>query len=177
MPFTAPKTWSTGETLTAANFNTYIRDNQLSFGPHLIVRKTSDESLSSNTTLQDDDQLLTPSIAANEIWQLTLFVRFQGTPGNLKHSFSFPTGGTLVFTSIGANVASTNFAQSTEITASDGAAHDITGASTPRVVIIEAIFLNSTTPGAVTYRWAQNTSSGTATIVKANSTLWGVKLA
>ena len=54
MGWTAPKTWCVGETLTAANFNTHIRDNQLAEGPHLIARKTADQSVTSSAVLVDD---------------------------------------------------------------------------------------------------------------------------
>jgi hypothetical protein len=38
------------------------------------------------------------------------------------------------------------------------------------------VYTNGGTAGVVTLRWAQNTTAGTTT-VKANSTLWGVKIA
>jgi hypothetical protein len=177
MGFTAPKTWSAGETLTAANFNTYIRDNQLSFGPHLLVRKTSDQSVTSSTTLVSDSALVTPSIAANEVWWFQLRIRVSGiSGGDLKHTFSFPAGGTLDMTSTSNSATGSVYVQDDELTASDTPTQTAILDNT-KLVPVEVLYINAGTAGVITYRWAQNTSNATATTVKTNSTLWGVKLA
>jgi hypothetical protein len=175
MGFSIPKTWSSGETLTAANFNTYIRDNQLSFGPHLLVRKTSDQSVASSTTLVSDTALVTPSIAANEVWWFQLRIRVTGLSGaDLKHTFSFPAGGTLDMTTLSSSTAGV-YVQDDELTASDTPTQTAI-LDNSKLVPVEVLYINAGTAGVITYRWAQNTSNVTATTVKTNSTLWGVKL-
>src|SRR5262245_12791739 len=92
MAFTNYKTWSVGETLTAANFNQQIRDNGNSMGPHLIARKTSDETVNNSTTLQNDDNLLL-AVTANEIWQFKLCILYNSsTAADFKMAFTFPSG-------------------------------------------------------------------------------------
>jgi hypothetical protein len=154
-----------------------LRDNDRLAGPHLIARKTSDESVTSSTVLQDDNELFTPSIAANEVWQLKLYIRFQGATPSIKYSFSFPTGAVLDITSLYVDTGGTTWITATEATVTDGSVLTILGGTNPRLIPVEMLFVNSTNAGAITFRWAQNTSSGTSTIVKANSTLWGMKLA
>ena len=40
------RTWTDGELVTAAIMNPHVRDNLDSMGPHSIVRKTADQSVS-----------------------------------------------------------------------------------------------------------------------------------
>jgi hypothetical protein len=176
MAWTTPKTWSVGEVLTAANMNIHLRDNQLAEGPHLIARKASDESVISSTALQDDNELFTPSIAANEVWLLTLLLSAQTDAGGMKSSFSIPTSSTMQFSLYDATTG--NGVQLARITATDGSTLTyLLGLTAPRLFRMETLFINAGTAGAVTFRWAQTSSNGAAAIVKANSTLWGVKLA
>jgi hypothetical protein len=177
MGFTTPKTWSSGETLTAANFNTYIRDNQLSFGPHLIVRKTSDEAQSSNTALQNDSNLQL-SVAANEIWhvQYNLKTTIPITP-QMKMAFTFPSGGEVNLCGTEFNAAGTLTKITFQGTTTPTATQDFLGSSVNRHIVIEGVFVNGSTAGTLILQWAQNVSNASATIMKANSTLWAVKLA
>jgi hypothetical protein len=175
MAFTVPKTWSVGETLTAANFNTHIRDNQLSFGPHLIARKASDQNVTASTTLVNDDTLFTPSIAANEIWRLTLVHSVITGAGGMKSTWSIPTSSELQMLMTGEGVSA--LLQQARQTASDTPTLNyLANIASARLYVMEVLFINAGTAGAVTFRWAQTSASGTSTI-KANSTLWGVKLA
>lgn len=52
MAYTAPKTWSTGNTITAADLNTYVRDNVgwlATDKPHAKVRKTALQTIATAT--------------------------------------------------------------------------------------------------------------------------------
>jgi len=179
MGWTTPKTWSAGETLTAANFNTQFRDN-LNTLSHLVVRKTADESLSSSTTLQDDNHLILP-VAANEVWQFSFNIIYSsGTTEDFKIGFTFPTSGRIDAMGVAFDGAlavslpnvSTTTSPATPTTALGGA-----GTTVRFPVSMQGIFTNSSTAGNVTLQWAQNTSGATTTTVYANSTLWAVKLA
>lgn len=178
MAWTAPRTWTDGELVTKAIMDTHIRDNQLAEGPHLIVRKTADESVTSSVALQDDDSLLM-ALAANEVWHVKFVViatSASATP-DIKMAFTIPAGATMGLMSpvIRADtdaawvikyVASGTAPFAVQLVAGDLTATEISGVVT-----------NSGTAGNLTLQWAQNTSSATATTVKANSTLWAVKLA
>lgn len=167
MAYTPLTTQVAGGIASAAGWANLVDANFDSMGPHLLVLKAADETIS-NTTIQSDDHLITPSIAANEVWWLEWRLRIISVAGAYRAQFVIPsgsiagssngtTGDRLVSTtSGGANIDSNN--------AADGFAH-----------IIRAQFANGGTPGVVTLQWCS--SGASSTTVKANSTLWGVKLA
>jgi hypothetical protein len=176
MAWTTPKTWSAGETLTAANFNAHIRDNLNATGPHLVVRKTADESVVSNDVPQDDDVLLL-AVLANEVWQFELHLITTGLFDFLGQ-ITFPSGridGSAVHTNPSTVIAMTNLGSSATPSQQWSARADST--SVPRMHSVTGVFANGATPGNLRLQWSQNVSGGTATIVKANSTLWATKLA
>jgi len=160
--------------------DTHVRDNLLAVGPHLIVRKTADESISSNTTLQNDDSLILP-VAANEVWQFQFNCLVTGIDGaDIKVAFTFPTSGdigaTTVWNLAAVSTASEHFWQGTT-TPTTAVSLRCWGVSTRMLLPITGVFNNAGTGGSLTLQWAQVSSNATATIMKANSTLWAVKLA
>jgi hypothetical protein len=170
-------TWATGETLTAANMNAQVRDALNASGPHLLARKASDETVSASTALQDDDAL-TFAVAANEIWDCSLRLLISASStGNLKFSFGFPTSGTLYMVWEGFDAGGTFNIHHVKLTATDGSSLNAQASTTEFFLSpVQFLFVNAGNAGNVTFRWAQNSSAGSST-VKANSTLWGVKLA
>jgi len=177
MGYTTPGTAVVGGIAPAALWNAGVRDNFEAI-LHPIARKTADESVTSSTALQDDDHLFTPSIPANEVWKFHLQLRVQPGAGGQKHSFSFPSGGTMNFLAIGLNSGATQYVQQPgEFTTSDGNSTTTQTFSGNNLYLIEALYIQGGTAGVVTFRWAQTSSNATASIVRANSSLWGVKLA
>jgi hypothetical protein len=178
--FTDPKTWAFQEGVESAELNSNLRDNINSMGPHLIVRKPSDESLTSNTTLQDDNHLILP-VAANEVWQVSYGIIYAGATGtgDIKVAFTFPASGDIQFSGLGPDNGGSVRYRRWSGTTSPTANFDFLGfgASIYAYVGIQGVFTNSSTAGSLTLQWAQNAISATATIVRANSTLWAVKLA
>jgi hypothetical protein len=178
MAFTAPRTWTDGELVTKAIMDPHIRDNFLAMGPHLMVRKTSDETVSASTTLQNDDVLLF-NVPANEIWQFQFVLVYLGTAaGGLKIAFTFP-GGTFTasgpqFNAAGTTLQMGTFGATTSPTAS--ADYRVNSLTLPDTLVITGVYVNAGAGGNVVMQWAQQTASGSTTI-KANSTLWAVKLA
>jgi hypothetical protein len=171
MGWTAPRTWTDGELVTKAIMDVHIRDNQLAEGPHLIARKTADES-DAVGTLQNDDHLFTPSIPANEVWRLDWHLWFLNTADSaLKLAVTFPSG---TFAGSVYNNTGILFLSGTPTVTNTQTAALNTSAS-GMLCVVTGLFTNGGTPGAVTLQWARVTS-GTVTI-KANSSLWGVKLA
>lgn len=166
-----------GGTASAAGWANLVKGNFESMGPHLIARKIADESLSSNTTLQDDDVLAHIGVGANEVWQYDLYVAYQSAAVDLKFSWSFPSGGVL-YSTVNFFSAGGGWGQTTQLTVTDGATQVLaTFPAPPRFGNIKALYINAGTAGDIHWRWAQNASSATATTVKAQSTWWGVKLA
>jgi hypothetical protein len=177
MAWTNPKTWSAGETLTAANFNTHIRDNLNALASHLVVRKPSDESVTSSVTFQADDHLLM-AVGVNEVWLFKFVILVQGaTAGDFAARFTFPSG---TFSALGLGISTTsvqgrNYSTTTSPTTQNN--FDTDSATIPQPVIIEGVHVNGGSAGNIVLEWAQAASNATATTVKANSTLWAVKLA
>jgi len=181
MAFTVPRTWTDGELVTKAIMDPHIRDNFLSMGPHLIVRKTADESVTSSTVFQADDVLILP-VSANEVWKFEFYLLVTAAAtGDFKCRWTFPAGGT--FSARSANVGFGDATQNTlwATTTSPATAYaglaSFAANTTATPIVIDGVYVNAGTGGSVTLEWAQDTSNATATVVKANSTLWAVKLA
>ena len=173
MVWTAPRTWVDGELVTAAIMNPHVSDNLLAVGPHLIVRKTSDES-DATGVLQNDDNLLL-AVSANEIWQfrLNLLVVAASTT-DFQCRLTFPSGSIsgLVFSS----TAGAPLIEDISATASPSDTASVSTTSTvSNHVLIEGVLSNGGTPGNLQLQWSGQTA--VSATVKANSTLWAVKLA
>lgn len=138
----------------------------------VIVRKPSNESVTSSTTLQNDDDLKF-AIAANEVWMFELFLLVSGhVDGDLKVDFAVPAGasgsysGMLLAT---AAVANDEIVLMTEKAIESDQAMGVMAAITG--IKIFGTVVNGGTGGDVQFRWAQNASNGTATVINDNSTL------
>jgi hypothetical protein len=177
MAWTAPRTWTDGELVTKAIMDPHIRDNFLAVGPHLIVRKPSDESLASSTTLQDDDHLQL-TVAANDAWycRYVLLADVPVTP-DIKIAFTFPASGRVAFQSSWFATDGTVTLGRWGGTTTPTAAVAASGNTNQESLIIEGLFVNSSTAGTLILQWAQNTSDASAVVMKTHSTLWAVKLA
>lgn len=174
MAFTTPRTWTDGELVNASIMNGHIRDNFNAMGPHLLVRKTADESVTSSTVLQDDDSLLF-AIPANETWEFTMTMLWTAPVGfDMKWTFTWP--GTGVVTTSWPLAGGTNpVIQTVNVSGTESDLDAII--STLQMTTFHGSVANGGSPGTFQFRWAQDTSSATPAVVKANSTLWGVKLA
>ena len=153
-------TFASGDVLTAADCNNY-------FVP-LAAIKTSDESVSSSTTLQNDDELvLTPAVSVSYYFQC--FIYFQGgTAGDIKWQWGVPTSAFIryqaVFTGTGGG-----FGANSVYTASDIPAAQCDGAGVDNGLNMMGTLVMGANSGNLQFKWAQNSSTGTATIVKAQS--------
>lgn len=179
MAWTAPRTWTDGELVTASIMNTHVRDNELSIGPHLIVRKTSDETVTSSAVLQNDDALLM-ALGTNETWLFEFDILFTGgTTGDFKTALAFPASTNISATSYGRDSSLTTIIQedATGTSPTTGRAWEPISTTVPTFLMIKGVVSTAGTSGNLTLQWAQNTSDATGTVVKANSTLWAVKLA
>jgi hypothetical protein len=133
-----------------------------------VVRKAALETVNNSTTLQDDNHL-TFSIAASQVWAVHMVLGISGNSNaDMKFTFTLPSGGSMmatgtVLTDGGATPTSRRGATpGTAIALNDF----ITGGHT---VIIDALLVNSTTAGSATFQWAQNSAHASDLTIAANS--------
>lgn len=158
--------WSTSEVVTAAKMRKLSLD---------YVTKGSDESVTSSTTLQNDDALAyTVAAAGTYAFEINLAVTSAAdAAGDVRIGFTFPTG-TMHFFGIGPDVslASGNIGTGhfgTALSATSGTTALAFGASTTAAAIRVYGQLIATATGTLQLQWAQQSSSGSATTVKAGS--------
>lgn len=142
----------------------------------LWARKTTDESLTSSTTLQNDDTLVVP-VEAYAVYEFTALVAYTGnTTGDIKIGFTFPSGSCYWagkgpseadsgYGAVGASRHSASFGDLT------GTATPYAASTTPLAVLITGVLATDIASGNLQLQWAQNTSNATATVVKAGSFL------
>jgi hypothetical protein len=154
-------------TVTAAGFS----------GPgvsKIFIRKSSNETVTSSATLQDDDELRF-AISANETWKTEVFLNMVSSPTpDFKYAFTAPAGlssilyGYSQYTAIATNSATSTAGSGITV---------ITGTGTvSNGLWIDCLVVNGATAGTVTFQWAQNTSNAAATTVRAGSFLVSERL-
>lgn len=171
MPF---KTFVEDEVLKADDANRY-------FVQQTSVVKSSDETVTSSTTFQNDDELFV-SVVANAQYFVEFFVIYDAVQAaDIKIEWSAPTGSTFDWTHGGLGTSATGSTGSVSRNyRSLGDIGTIGGpsASGGALAIIpgEGRLVTSGTAGLFRFRWAQNSSNSNGTIVKANSVLIVQKL-
>jgi len=135
--------------------------------------KAADESVTSSTTLQNDDDIAL-SVAASATYRLAAYFIYEGgTLGSsdMKIGWTFPSGLTMAYGHIGMTTAGAvneaSVATSSDQTNSPAFGSD--GAGQNRAAYLFGMVFVSTTAGTLQLQWAQNTSSGTATKMKKGS--------
>jgi hypothetical protein len=140
------------------------------------VRKSSDQTVTSSTTLVNDSQLKF-AVAANEtyIFQAWLYTyAADGTP-DIKVTFTGPSGSTVLWSS---SQVIFNAAAATTLTSvnTGGTSADLFVDANNRAIQLYGTISNGATAGDVQLQWAQNTSSANGTSVKAGSSIFGIKV-
>ncbi len=139
------------------------------------VRKKADESVTSSTTLQDDDELFF-NMEPNLYYRVEVSLHFFGaTGGDIKAAFSLPSNASArgSWSKLGAGasgpaaVATDTWDARDPTTARPAGA---TGAASSSVMLWQGL-VDSGDGGEFQVQWAQNSSSGTATTVNAMSYL------
>jgi hypothetical protein len=152
---------------------------ELQFLVPLFVRKTSNQSVTSSTTLVNDSALVLPMLAS-VTYELTAQLFYIGNDtGDIKVTFTQPTGSTLSWGPIGASQAAVTgsatagtgewWGTNVNTTASPTTSMPMGGSTSDLHMVIRGIVVVSATAGNLQLQWAQNTSNGTATTVKAGS--------
>lgn len=143
-----------------------------------IIRKTADESVTSSTTLQDDNHFTFP-VNANEVVLVEgLIVATGHSDGDVKIALLAPAGTTGRFAGLGPAAAVTNVgattmssAAITDFTTPDTLTFGVVTASSATAIQVRALLVIGGTAGVVKLQWAQDASNGTATIVETDSYL------
>jgi hypothetical protein len=143
----------------------------------LAVIKGADETVTSSTTLQNDDALVLP-VVANGTYIFWCYLDYEGgTQGSsdIKWQWAVPASATLRYWAgyigtTGTLHGSATITGGTSVSAGTGGTSVLMGAFMKGTLIV------SSTAGNIQLEWAQNTSSGTGTIVHAQSelTLWRI---
>ncbi|MBI2639308.1 MAG: LamG domain-containing protein [Candidatus Sungbacteria bacterium] len=161
---------SNGNTLTNQNSAVFSTDVPFSVVVSLQTRKSSDESVTSSTTLQNDDELKL-TLAANQTYTVDAVVFASSASSNpdLKIAFTVPSGATMTLGYIAASP--NNLTTQGELLNSSGTASQVIPlrANAPVVIHVKGTVVVGSTAGDVTLQWAQFTSNSTATTVKAGS--------
>jgi len=140
------------------------------------VRKSSDQTVTSSTTLVNDSQLKF-AVAASEtfIFQAWLYTfAADGTP-DIKVTFTGPAGSTVLWSS---SQVIFNAAAATTLTsvAAGGTSSDLFVDANNRAIQLYGTIVNGSTAGDLQFQFAQNTSSANGTSVKAGSSIFGIKV-
>jgi hypothetical protein len=143
----------------------------------LSAVKGADQSVTSSTTLVNDSALVLP-VVANATYLFACYLDYSGGTGgssDLKFQWTVPSGTALRFSLIGTDASGTTL---TGVTDSDSTVYTLgtAGAATLQAAVMTGSLVMSVTGGSLQLQWAQNTSSGTATKVHAQSsaTLWRI---
>jgi hypothetical protein len=146
-------------------------------GARSYVRKTADESVTSSTTLQNDNELLL-AVAANCTYVFRVWIMATDATdanGDIKFAFTFPTGAVCHFSGKGPHtlLASGAFGDGEYIarnTATSGSTVASYGLTTSVIGIeLTGLLIVSSTAGNLQLQWAQNSSDANATTVQAGS--------
>ena len=148
-----------------------------------LKRKTADQSITSSTTLTNDNDLLFP-IAASEEWVATFSIdagaALQGNTG-IQFAITTPAGATLNAYGVLLGTSAVAVAPTGGRTTTSGSTIlNIAaggGLQNGMAVEIRIWVLNGATPGTVNLQWAQGTSSGTALTFRKGSFMQAVRIA
>lgn len=137
-----------------------------------VKRKAADESVTSSTTLQNDDELSFAVVAGEDyVFALWLGLFSTSATPDVKVGFTFPAG-TMSFGVQGGD-------PTTSVAANSGATSGTTALAVGVAVSAAPVAQNArvngsfecSTTGTVRLQWAQNVSDGTAMTLREGSTL------
>lgn len=132
------------------------------------ARKTADQSMNTQTTPQNDTELL-KSVAANTTYVVEgmVFATSTSVAPDIKVAFTVPTGATMT---IGYVAGESTATRADFLSVSGTAGGDIPiGANVVTCIKISGTVVVGSTAGNVQFQWSQFTSNGTNTTVKAGS--------
>lgn len=154
-------TWSVGQVLTADDVNTWLVPME--------ALKTGDQAVTSSTALVNDSQLFL-SVAANAAYRFECWLAWIATTGaDIKWTWAVPAGASLLYSALRNEGGTTlynnsaNVYQDSDVLMANGSSPLVTS------VTMKGVLQTSGTSGTVRLKWAQNTTSGSSTHVRAPS--------
>jgi hypothetical protein len=166
-------TRATDYLVTAAIWNADLVGNMNSAIPHLLAYKSADESMTSDTVLQNDDHLFF-AMGANDLWAVRIVLWTSGgNDSDIKIAFTLPSG-SMMLSSVHRDTA--NAFQDMDWTAS-GTSKNLRSHVAGSIIQISGTVTNGATPGNFQMQWAQAATQATALVVKKGSIIMGFKLA
>lgn len=142
------------------------------FAGKTYVRKGTTESVTSSTTVQNDDQLVVALAVGT--WEVEFFLAVTGASGGDVRT-AYTNTGTMSFLGrfcSGAGATTGDIAdgtlQSTVRSITTEVVYGLTSTTT-QMFIRERILVEVTVAGNLQLQWAQGTSSGTATVMNTSS--------
>lgn len=155
-------TWSPGQDLSDSDVNNWLR-------PTTAV-KTADTGRTSTTALVNDPDLVL-AVSANATYRVLCYLNFDGGnlgASDLKVQWSVPSTATFRYQCEGAGTGGGYIGQVTRF-GSDIYAIGTLGAGNPCAAMMTGSLKVLANAGSIQLLWAQNTSSGTATTMRAQS--------
>lgn len=148
-------------------------------GQTQYVAKTADETVTSSTTLQNDDHLVLP-VAANAVYMFALdlyTIDAADFVGDFKMSFTCPTGATFDMHGSGAHITdlasgtSSNGEWLAKLACTSASANLVFGVGNTSVtgIRVHGRLVMGSTGGSFQLQWAQNASDTSGTTLKAGS--------
>jgi hypothetical protein len=171
-------TFLDNEFVRAKEFQTYL-NGLLAVSWHRLAYKSADESVTNNTTQNDDHLFFT--VGANELWYLDMTIRYSAasTTPDFKFDFTYPSdarwlGQVLFMATDGVTETMTSYRldNGTAGVSASSSAEALTTENT----INPTGMLYSVTGGIFQFRWAQVTTNASATTVKKGSSIHGVRV-
>ena len=152
-------------TATAATLE-WVSNNLGAIGGLAFARKTADEGVTSNTTLQNDDHLVV-ALNANETYELegVLYVSTTANGHDLQIALTVPTSTTMKV-SYNAREENTATSREADVLETSGTAGTVVNvqAANRSIVYVKGLIRTAGTSGNVTLQWADDNTSGTETV-------------
>jgi len=133
------------------------------------IRKNSDQSVTSSTTLVSDAELTWPVDAnVNYVFDMDLVYTGANGAGNLNIGWAVPSGAIMSWSATGLDT-SLGYKNVGNLAAATASAYGTAGAAIGRIVQVSGYLHVDSTAGNFVLRFAQATSNGTATTMRAGS--------
>jgi hypothetical protein len=174
-------TWTDGNQLGATDVNTKIMQTK-------FINKTTDESVTSSVTMQNDNTILF-TVATNSIYFIKAYIMVDGHDGatggggtdgqgGIEYGWYGPTNATFLWTSNAITDDTNARGDISRVRHTMGSLPDMQTIGTGNYMIIpvRGVLTVTDTAGTFGFRWTQGTSSATPTVVKALSGLIAIKL-
>lgn len=163
-----------GDPILASDINGLLPANLLQ------KYKAADETVTNDTTLQNDDDLFF-AIPASEVWGWEIMLLYSGTTtGDFKTSMTFPSGAVCPWGRVGVDtsLAASMIGFDAPVSGSSNFGFGGNGASNTMVARIAGTCINGANAGNVRLQWAMATSdSGQVARVRRGSHLRAWKVA